>query len=117
MPLKTLSGIVGIAVAVGGAAVGFTSWVWASSADSAKRDMRLEAVETHTEKVDAALRKHVENATAATMRQDQAIRDLGALQLEQGEDQRRILLRIAPRGTKSEKSPELREAEARVRRQ
>jgi len=115
--LKSAASVATIVVTVGGAAVGMTSWVWARSGEAAVQEQRLTGTEQRIEAVDRALERHVEEARAASDRQDEALKAIGALQLEQGEEQRRILLEIAPRGTSSAKPPALREAEARVRRQ
>ncbi len=117
MQLKTAASVATLVVTVGGAAVGLTSWVWAASSEAAVQEQRLTGTEKRIEDVDRALERHVAEARAASDRQDEALKAIGALQLEQGEDQRRILLKIAPRGTSADKPPALREAEARVRRQ
>lgn len=117
MELRAAASVATIVVTVGGAAVGVTSWVWARSGEAAVQEQRLTGTERRIDAVDRALERHVEEARAASDRQDEALRAIGALQLEQGEEQRRILLKIAPRGTSADKPPSLREAEARVRRQ
>lgn len=116
--LERLGVTVAVVVSVGGAAVGVTSWVWSQSGDVARREIQIERNRAAVEEVGERLEEHIENAAIATKHQDQAIRALGALQLEQGADQRSMLLELTPRPSKfRNKPPALEEAEKAVRRQ
>ena len=94
--LRWLQTSLGLAVAVitaGGAAAG---WVWlqgAASAEAQAHEARQDADIAETGRV---LREHVREAEAAQAAQARQLRAIGALQVVQGDEQRRILLRSLP---------------------
>lgn len=114
--MNKAAALVTIILGVGGATAGLTSWIWARSQDEALAATRIDQNSQATRAVRQDLAEHIEESTATLAAQTATLRDLGALSLEQAEDQRQILLELVPRSKHRKKSSSLREAESRVRR-
>ena len=111
--------IVAVTVAVGTLAVGGVTWVYQRGGAAQAQALHETAQDTQISELAAALERHLAEANATAESQRRALRDLGALQIEQGHDQRKILLRSAPprvREELEERPAKLVEAERRVMR-
>jgi hypothetical protein len=101
-----------IVAAVTTAATGVT-WVYSRGAQDA-------AVQQHEVTQDEHIRQNSQAAAAnavASVGRDEKIKNLGALQIEQGNDQRAILIKSAPKSVReemAEKPDTLKAAEGRV---
>jgi high-affinity Fe2+/Pb2+ permease len=115
--LKRVQAWAGAAVACVTFASGGAAWVYARG----QRDQAAAAHELQQdatiETTKAALKEHVEAEGAARREQSTTLRNMGALTIEQGNDQRTILLKSAPKSVREEledKPPALVEAEGLV---
>jgi hypothetical protein len=115
--IKRIKVWAGAAVAVVTAVASVGAWVYA-------RGQKAQADETREITQDAkigtnanALDEHTKASDEAHKGQDNRIKNLGALQIEQGNDQRRILIKSAPKRVRAElekKPDKLVEAEGAV---
>lgn len=118
--LGRLRAWVAVIVSIAGAVIAICAWAWGQASASAHEAAAEDAQTRRIETLERDLGKLREDTTEALRRQEKHLRDLGALQLEQGADARQMLLETLPtrvRDRYRRKSPALRSAEDRVRRQ
>jgi hypothetical protein len=115
--LKRVKVIAGALVSIVTALASVGAWVYARG-EEAKADEQHELEQDRVlGSTKEALDSHVEDSKAEAKESEVRLRNIGALQIEQGNDQRKILLESAPRSVRAkhkDKPPELLEAEGRV---
>lgn len=115
--LKRVKIIAGVAVSLVTALSSVGAWVYARG-EEAKADEQHELEQDRVlGSTKIALDSHVVESKVDAEQSEVRMRNIGALQIEQGNDQRKILLESAPRAVRAkhkDKPPELLEAEGRV---
>jgi hypothetical protein len=115
--LKRVKVVAGVMVSLVTALASVGAWVYARG-EEAKADEQHELEQDRVlGSTKVALDSHVVESKADAEESEVRMRNIGALQIEQGNDQRKILLESAPRAVRArnkDKPPELLEAEGRV---
>jgi len=117
--LARLRAWVAISLSIGGAIIAASAWAWGQAEASARASSAEESQDRRIRALESDLESLSTRTTKALERQELRLRDLGALQLEQGTDARRLLLEALPTRSRKRlgaKSAELKAAEQRVRR-
>jgi len=118
--LKLIAGGLAAVMAIGGVIGGVFKWYGEREVEVVLEDQRRAHVDAA---VNTITSRHTDDQVANVTAHDDLstdIDELGALQLEQGADTRRILLEAVPKGRRAaleEKPKSLKDAEAKVRRQ
>jgi len=114
---KRAQAIIAGVVAAAGVAVGVVAWIYQQGGLAEAEVSHEAAQDARVDRLTEQFEAHVKAAKAATEAQADALRNIGALQIEQGADQRKILLESAPQSVREaneEKPAPLVEAEGRV---